>query len=236
MNDQSMQVLPRQVKDICGMRFGRLTVAEYAGVTESKRAQWLCTCDCGDEVVVYGGDLRSGHTQSCGCLQREKIREVCAIMVNGSPITEHPLYGTWFKMISRCTNLSDSAYERYGARGIHVCHRWQLPNGEGLSNFAHDMGPKPSPNHSIERVDNADGYGPGNCTWALMGVQSRNKRNNVWVIYENTRMILTDLAALLGIKRVTLSTRFRTLKAMNKIPRTYSGDYVAISELTAKVA
>lgn len=236
MNATEYSIVPKKVKDLTGMVFGRLTVTEFAGVNNHKQARWLCTCDCGNETVVDGDNLRRGNTASCGCLQKDHAREVHAIMVDGKPVGEHPLYVTWFNMIDRCTNPNAPGYKRYGARGIHVCHRWQLPNGEGLSNFAHDMGPKPSPNHSIERVDNADGYGPGNCTWATVKTQARNRRTNVWFPHENTRMVLADLAIVSQVNRNTLSNRFRTLKAMNKIPRTYSGDYVVTPELIAKVA
>lgn len=236
MNATEYSTVSKNVKDLTGMTFSRLTVTEFAGVDKRKKAQWLCQCGCGNVLVVMGYNLHSGATQSCGCLNKERTREVHAIMVEGKPITEHPLYKTWHNMISRCTNPNYPGYSSYGARGIHVCHRWQLPNGEGLSNFANDMGAKPSAQHTLERGCNDDGYGPGNCIWAPRAVQDRNKRTNVWFLHENTRMVLTDLATRLGIDRKALSARYRALKATNKIPRTYSGDYVVTPELIAKVA
>lgn len=60
----------RYRKSLVGQRFGRLTVVEYAGI-RSKRASWLCKCDCGNEKVVLEHNLKAGRTVSCGCYQRE---------------------------------------------------------------------------------------------------------------------------------------------------------------------
>lgn len=60
------------VKNEIGNTYGYLTVTNRAENTKEGRAQWLCKCKCGNEVVVLGKRLRSGNTKSCGCYQRER--------------------------------------------------------------------------------------------------------------------------------------------------------------------
>lgn len=88
--------------------------------------------------------------------------------------TKHPLYSTWQGMINRCKYPSASAYKDYGGRGIKVCERWL--GADGLLNFALDMGPKPTPFHTLDRKDNDGDYEPTNCRWATRLEQSQNQR------------------------------------------------------------
>lgn len=86
--------------------------------------------------------------------------------------TKHPLHKTWSSIIQRCTIPSAGNYRYYGGRGIKVCDRWK----NDFWAFVEDLGTKPSPWHSIERLDHNGHYEPGNCCWATEREQSRNKR------------------------------------------------------------
>jgi len=86
---------------------------------------------------------------------------------------KHPLYRTFKGMHNRCSLPSLKAYRYYGARGITVCDRWS--GDKGFKNFIADMGKKPSPDMSLDRIDNDKGYSPSNCRWATK-VQQRNNR------------------------------------------------------------
>lgn len=84
-------------------------------------------------------------------------------------------YSSWLNMIHRCYNRKLLAYPAYGGRGITVCPQWQ--GKAGFKTFLADMGDKPTPKHTIERVDNDQGYSPDNCTWALQAEQNINQRH-----------------------------------------------------------
>jgi hypothetical protein len=88
------------------------------------------------------------------------------------PAACHPLYGTYMKMISRCENMRDKAFRNYGARGIRVCVAWK----ENFFQFLKDVGPKPSPEHSLDRILNDGDYEPSNCWWATRACQGTNKQ------------------------------------------------------------
>lgn len=95
-------------------------------------------------------------------------------IVNGQ--TKSPVYRIHAGMKSRCYGKSDTKYKDYGGRGIKVCDRWLGING--FNNFLKDMGNRPTPQHSIDRINNEGNYEPSNCRWATIHEQSSNKRNN----------------------------------------------------------
>ena len=110
--------------NLLGRRFGRLIVKDRAEDTVSKsgrhRVMWVCSCDCGNEVVVLSDNLKRGKTQSCGCLRNDKNKE----RFSTHRATDTRLYGIWSAMKTRCLNKNSHAYKDYGERGIHVCDKW----------------------------------------------------------------------------------------------------------------
>ena len=114
----------------------------------------------------------------------------------------HPLYYTWASMRNRCNNSNFKQWAAYGGRGIGICPEW-----DSFAQFAADMGPKPSPLHSIDRIDNDLGYSPENCRWATKKEQQRNRRNAVFVDVEGVRHRLLDIVEQTGIKPDTIAER-----------------------------
>lgn len=158
-----------RILDLTGMRFGHLT-AMSRDLTHrtNNKVSWICKCDCGAIKTIASNSLRTGNSKSCGCSQVELARE--ALTTHGATRTK--LYQAWSGMIQRCTNPKHKNYHTYGGRGIAVCDEWR----NSFERFRDDMGPKPSPTHSIDRIDNAKGYSADNCRWATPKEQSQNSR------------------------------------------------------------
>lgn len=177
----------------------RLTFIENAGSISYKKGTCLlikCKCICGKIVVIRKQKFTSGHTKSCGCLQKEKTSELSK--THGMSYTSE--YKIWAGMLTRCTNKKAINYQNYGGRGIGVCERWN-----DFSNFLQDMGIRPSKNHSLDRIDNNDNYYKDNCKWSTKIEQCSNKRVNRKYNYKNNILTVTEISRITGIKRATIS-------------------------------
>jgi len=166
--------MSREVKVTIGDRCGRWVVLKFSRYDKWKNRHLECVCDCGTKRVVNGSTLRDGTSRSCGCLQREVAKYIGGIQHIthgcGSKKNRAPEYRAWDSMKARCYNEKTKNFRRYGGRGIKVCVRWR----GSFENFLNDMGRKPSPNHSIDRINNDGNYEPGNCRWATKSQQMNN--------------------------------------------------------------
>lgn len=169
---------------------------------------WLCQCDCNETKVIHSRELIQGKTRSCGCYRSEYVAHKNYKHGGCKRLDCAPEYVVWFGMIERCTNQNSDCYQNYGGRGINVCPAWR----DSFATFLHDMGPRPSPKHSIERVDNSKGYAPDNCRWATAIEQANNKRNNTLVTFDG----LTLTAAQAWRLHAHPSVSFKTFKSRLK--------------------
>lgn len=166
--------LPRVRLDLTGQRFGRLKVKALT-LKIGRKVKWICRCDCGTPLIVHAGDLRSGNTKSCGCLQVERAREANTVHRHGEGSYRNgrtPEFIAWQNMVARCSNPQHPSFRYYGGRGINVCERWR----SSYENFLADMGRRPSPDLTLDRINNNGNYEPDNCRWATHSDQMRNRR------------------------------------------------------------
>lgn len=191
-----------QFIELTGRRFGRWVVLRrgtpYTSPQGARQVCWLCRCDCGTEKDVFGGALRTGASTSCGCYQRELPHNS---FKHG--LSKTPEYASWLGARSRATNPDDPGWENYGGRGITMCQRWL----DSFEAFLEDMGQKPTPMHTLDRIDNDGPYAPENCRWADKKQQGRNRRSNRLIAYQGQTYPLVELAERLGLTWVTLGSR-----------------------------
>lgn len=162
--------------DMKGKVCGRLTVVRRMQ-TLNEKSRWRCLCKCGNKVTVFGYLLRNGKTTSCGCYQSE-LRSLANLKhghTTGNESRRSTEHHAWHNMKSRCLNPNWPGYADYGGRGIKICDRW-LQKEKGFENFLADMGIKPFPTYTIERVNNEGDYEPANCIWTSRKRQARNRR------------------------------------------------------------
>lgn len=190
--------------NLLGETFTRLTVKEEAGVSKHGKVLWLCICECGNKVTVPTGALRSGNTNSCGCLNREINRN--RHLKHGESFTK--FYKHWLNMVNRCTNPSTVNYKYYGGEGIKVCERWL-----DYDNFKEDMyesfeeHSKSNKHTSLERLDHKGNYCPENCTWATMKEQGYNRRNTTYLTFNGEKKTIEEWSKITGIKKDTIRSR-----------------------------
>lgn len=120
-----------------------------------------------------------------------------------------PEYYSWRNMRNRCNNSKSANYDYYGGRGIKVCERWN----NSFQDFLEDMGRKPTPTHTLDRIDNNGDYTKENCRWADKVEQGRNKRNNRFFKMEDGRILtVSDAARELGLSVSTVWFKARANK------------------------
>ena len=195
--------------DLTGQKYGRLTVLDrgpdHVRKSGRKIVQWNCICDCGNKIVVSASDLRSGHTQSCGCYMIDRIKE--ANTRHGK--TDSRLYNVWASMRERCYCPTLPTYPRYGGRGIKMCdewynsylefERWALNNGYDENALRGKC--------TIDRIDVNGNYCPENCRWVDQKTQMSNVTYNHYETMNGVTHTVAEWADIYGIPYQMLEGR-----------------------------
>lgn len=155
--------------DLLGFAFGLLEVIAPASSGKNGDARWVCKCDCGREITTTANRLKKGRTVSCGCLKHFSRGK--SFRLSGFSLI--PEYDIWRAIIRRCENPKDPNYKNYGGRGIGICKKWR----DSFHAFLVDVGQRPEPKLTLDRINNNGNYEPGNIRWATRQQQYLNSRS-----------------------------------------------------------
>jgi hypothetical protein len=157
--------------NLAGQKFGRLTVIEFKDV-KNENSRFLCKCDCGNEKIVYGNHLKTGNTQSCGCMKKENMSN----LIHGLHKTR--FYEIWRGIKTRCLNKNHRSYKYYGKKEIEISDDWlnfekfKKDMYKSYTKHCEKFGEKDT---TIDRIKNTGNYTKNNCRWATWELQFRNK-------------------------------------------------------------
>lgn len=193
------------LKDLTGMKFGRLTVIELIPKRSSDcQTVWKCRCDCGNICIVKSGNLNSGNTKSCGCIKSENAAKLK--FSHGMQGTK--IYRIWQGMKNRCFNPNTKGYKNYGGRGISIYPAW-IDDFQAFYDYVSTLENFGKEGYSLDRIDNNGNYEPNNLRWADAKTQRRNQNGKmIYVEYKNKTMPLVEAAEKSGISYSALKARF----------------------------
>jgi len=181
--------MAKYIPVVPGARYGKRVVLGPG----TKPGHWQVRCDCGDEQEIRADGLRT-HSACTRCAWTG---------THGQSKT--PEYRIWSGMITRCYNPNWEHYAHYGGRGITVCPEWR----HSFEQFLADMGPRPTPKHSLERVNRDGPYAAGNCRWATHQDQMRNRSNSTFFTHAGRTQTAAAWAEEAGMKTSTFWERLR---------------------------
>lgn len=187
-------------------KYNKLTILSVVkDDSEMWKTKVLCKCECGNEKVITLSNITNGRTKSCGCIRKENGHKQGANKkTHGQSKTS--LYNIYYAMVNRCHKENSTVYNSYGARGIKVCDEW-LNDFESFYNWSYANGYKQG--LSIDRINNNGNYEPNNCRWVDMSVQSTNKRNTIYLTYNNKTQSMKQWANELGLNYGNFKYRIR---------------------------
>lgn len=193
----------KPIEDLRGREFGYLTVVSFSRIDDRRQSRWNAVCKCGrTKADLLGYNLKSkAGAKSCGCRKAEANRDRCELHGHAKRGLVSTEYTAWRAMISRCSGMNSRRNRKY--KSLTVCRRWR----NSFEFFLQDMGLKPSPKHSLDRIKNSVGYRPGNCRWATIKEQNRNRRNNRLLTFDGKTKCLAAWAEDTGLSRSMISQR-----------------------------
>jgi hypothetical protein len=203
---------PPHIEDIRGRRYGLLLVIGFGDVKKPRRRTlWWFECDCGSRILLPRGDVVTGHTASCGCLQREvarqKMRKRHEKLRHNMSGTK--LYNVYQCMMARCYRSTNNRWESYGGRGIMVCDEWK---NDKRTFFEWSKANGYEEGLQLDRINNDGHYSPDNCRWVTSFVNMNNTRRNRYIEYLDQGLTITQWARKLGMSDAKFRHRLITRK------------------------
>lgn len=195
--------------EMIGNRYGNLVVKSIEKI--GRKTILNCVCDCGNEITRETYLIAKGSVKSCGCSRVDSLKRYNASGKHSKSRFKdgrslHPLYGTWFQMISRCENQQNSKYCFYGKKGIKVCEEWH--DFWTFVRWSDSVGGRPN-GYTLDRIDSTKNYEPSNCRWADWNTQSTNKISNVYIQYKGKTQTISEWSKELNIHQRTLENRYK---------------------------
>lgn len=191
--------MANKVKDLTGLKAGKLTAIKRCGTSKEGRAVWLCRCDCGNEVerisTIMSAAIKNGKYSHCGCSPANQSHGLSK---------EKHLYWVWASIVQRCENPKNKDYPNYGGRGITICEEWRSNFGV-FHKWAKSSGY--TRGLTIERIDVDQGYNQINCDWTENERQSLNCRRSIMLEHDGKIRHLSDWAREHNINYKTLRGR-----------------------------
>ena len=200
------------LKDITGLRAGKLVVVERDRTTQKNF--WIVKCDCGKVKSYFRGHLTAGRVDNCGCSTTEKRSQ--SRKTHGETNTR--LFKIWNGMVNRCTNKNNQSYKNYGGRGIQICQEW-LDKYENFRDWA--LAHEYSEKLSIDRIDNNGSYSPENCRWVTQKEQANNTRCNHIISFNGESHTVAEWSKIINFPRWTIINRIKYGWSIEKILTTH---------------
>lgn len=194
---------PPNVKDLTGYVYHDLTIIQFAGLDKHNNKYWHAKCACGVVKVVAGQHLPSGRIRSCGCYARRLNSQRRLTHGESNSTGNTPEYSAYSRARQRCTNPANKSFADYGDRGIEF-------RFTSFEEFLQAVGRRPSPKHSLDRIDNDGHYEKGNLRWATRLEQAGNQRRSVLITANGHTHCLHRWAVLLSVSEGTLRHRLES--------------------------
>lgn len=186
----------RKIQNLVGKTYSHLTVISFSHSNDGQF--WNCQCKCGNKLIVSTGQLNFLLKRNAnGCTK-------CAVRNVTHNMTNSPEWRSWRSMRGRVLNKNSDHKKWYSDRGITICKRW-----DSFENFLSDMGPKPSPKHTIERIDTNGNYNPSNCKWATQKEQHNNKRSNHLITFRGETKTIQQWLDIIRMADTTFHSRLK---------------------------
>lgn len=178
-----------------GKKFGLLTVLSRG----LRPAYWVCLCECGNKKEIYHSSLTGEQTRSCGCLRKKLVSK--AKRTHGMSCSDE--FRIWQGIIARVTRANHPSFPSYGGAGITISEEWR----NSFESFYKDMGPRPTHDHQVDRIDGRGSYCKENCRWATRKEQANNRTSGHYVSYGGERHTIAEWADLFDVPYMTLWAR-----------------------------